>query len=155
MMLSCIFLVTLSNANDIIDVWGKEGASQAFKKYFKEEEWTLNRALVALGSKVPKEALTILRHEGRVGKSMLRSSTALMQHDQDMISKKKRKGDEWTEAELNRAREILNGMYDTEQAELDVLLVKTSGAIKHFPHVRHFCRVPTPNRFIKIGIVCK
>ena len=24
--------VTLSNANDIIDVWGKEGASQAFKK---------------------------------------------------------------------------------------------------------------------------
>jgi hypothetical protein len=123
MMLSCIFLVTLSNANDIIDVWGKEGASQAFKKYFKEEEWTLNRALVALGSKVPKEALTVLRHEGRVGKSMLRSSTALMQHDQDMISKKKRKGDEWTEAELNRAREILNGMYDTEQAELDVLLV--------------------------------
>merc|ERR1719484_281660 len=122
-MLSCIFLVTLSNANDIIDVWGKEGASQAFKKYFKEEEWTLNRALVALGSKVPKEALTVLRHEGRVGKSMLRSSTALMQHDQDMISKKKRKGDEWTEAELNRAREILNGMYDTEQAELDVLLV--------------------------------
>jgi uncharacterized protein YegL len=123
MMLSCIFLVTLSNANDIIDVWGKEGASQAFKKYFKEEEWTLNRALVALGSKVPKEALTILRHQGRVGKSMLRSSTALMQHDQDMVNKKKRKGDEWTEAELNRAREILNGMYDTEQAELDVLLV--------------------------------
>merc|ERR1719389_269763 len=123
MMLSCIFLVTLSNANDIIDVWGKEGASQAFKKYFKEEEWTLNRALVALGSKVPKEALTVLRHQGRVGKSMLRSSTALMQHDQDMINKKRAKGDEWTEAELNRAREILNGMYDTEQAELDVLLV--------------------------------
>ena len=54
---------------------------------------------------------------------MLRSSTALMQHDQDMINKKRAKGDEWTEAELNRAREILNGMYDTEQAELDVLLV--------------------------------
>merc|ERR1719281_2122079 len=36
---------------------------------------------------------------------------------------KKKMVSDWTEAELNRARDILNGMYDTEQAELDVLLV--------------------------------
>merc|ERR1719281_62614 len=36
---------------------------------------------------------------------------------------KKKTASDWTEAELNRARDILNGMYDTEQAELDVLLV--------------------------------
>ena len=99
---------------------GKIGASQLFKEYFKEKEWTLNRALVTLGPKVPREAMTILRDEGRTGKSMLRSSTALLQ--QDLAFNKKKKSD-WTEAELNRARDILNGMYDTEQAELDILLV--------------------------------
>merc|ERR1719389_1583484 len=52
---------------------------------------------------------------------MLRSSTALLQ--QDLAFNKKKTTADWTEAELNRAREILNGMYDTEQAELDVLLV--------------------------------
>merc|ERR1719389_1232942 len=52
---------------------------------------------------------------------MLRSSTALLQ--QDLAFNKKKTAADWTEAELNRAREILNGMYDTEQAELDVLLV--------------------------------
>merc|ERR1719389_463909 len=52
---------------------------------------------------------------------MLRSSTALLQ--QDLAFNKKKTAADWTEEELNRARDILNGMYDTEQAELDVLLV--------------------------------
>jgi uncharacterized protein YegL len=52
---------------------------------------------------------------------MLRSSTALLQ--QDLAANKKKTTADWTEAELNRARDILNGMYDTEQAELDILLV--------------------------------
>merc|ERR1719405_143012 len=102
---------------------GTEGASQLFKEYWREHEheFTLNRALVTLGPKVPREAMTVLRNEGRTGKSMLRSSTALLQ--QDFAFNKNGKKNDWTEAELNRAREILNGMYDTEQAELDVLLV--------------------------------
>merc|ERR1719393_252173 len=120
-MFACLFLVTFTNAIDVIDVMGTEGASQAFKKYFKESEWSLNRALVALGTKVPREAMSILRNEGRTGKSMLRSSTALLQ--QDLAFNKKKTAADWTEEELNRARDILNGMYDTEQAELDVLLV--------------------------------
>merc|ERR1719393_548496 len=120
-MFACLFLVTFTNAIDVIDVMGTEGASQAFKKYFKESEWSLNRALVALGTKVPREAMSILRNEGRTGKSMLRSSTALLQ--QDLAFNKKKTAADWTEEELTRAREILNGMYDTEQAELDVLLV--------------------------------
>jgi len=102
---------------------GTQGASQAFKAYFKEHEWTLNRGLATLGSKVPKEAMAIFRHEGRTGKSNLRSSTALLQQDRLITDKKKVDKSDWTEAELNRAREILNGMYDTEQAELDILLV--------------------------------
>jgi uncharacterized protein YegL len=121
MVAACLFLVTLTNAIDVVDVMGTEGASQAFKKYFKESEWSLNRALVALGTKVPREAMTILRNQGRTGKSMLRSSTALLQ--QDLAFNKKKTTADWTEEELNRARDILNGMYDTEQAELDVLLV--------------------------------
>merc|ERR1719313_3031147 len=121
MRTACIFLLTLANAHiDEIDAMGKEGASQLFKEYFKEHEWSLSQALVTLGNKVPREAMTILREQGRTGKSMLRSSTALLQ--QDLAANKKTTAD-WTEAELNRARDILNGMYDTEQAELDVLLV--------------------------------
>merc|ERR1719313_1915681 len=121
MRTACIFLLTLANAHiDEIDAMGKEGASQLFKEYFKEHEWSLSQALVTLGNKVPREAMTILREQGRTGKSMLRSSTAPLQ--QDLDANKKTTAD-WTEAELNRAREILNGMYDTEQAELDVLLV--------------------------------
>merc|ERR1719201_322132 len=123
-MRACIFLVTLANAKivDDVDAMGTIGAAQLFKKYFKEHEWSLNRALVTLGPKVPREATQILRNEGRTGKSMLRSSTALLQADLALDKKKKTTAD-WTEEELNRARDILNGMYDTEQAELDVLLV--------------------------------
>merc|ERR1719313_2088106 len=121
MRTACIFLLTLANAHiDEIDAMGNEGASQLFKEYFKEHEWSLSQALVTLGNKVPREAMTILREQGRTGKSMLRSSTALLQ--QDLAANKKTTAD-WTEEELNRARDILNGMYDTEQAELDVLLV--------------------------------
>ena len=71
---------------------------------------------------VPREVTTLLRSEGRTGKSMLRSSTAALLQQDTAVNHKKTTAD-WTEEELNRARDILNGMYDTEQAELDVLLV--------------------------------
>merc|ERR1719352_1845765 len=53
---------------------------------------------------------------------MLRSSTAALLQ-QDTARNHKKTTADWTEEELNRARDILNGMYDTEQAELDILLV--------------------------------
>jgi hypothetical protein len=126
-MIGCVLLVTLVNAKHAI--YEYESASTAMKTYFKEEEWPLERALVTMGSSCPREALSLLRKEGRTGKSMLRSSTALMQSD----GSKNTKGTDWTTEELDRARDIMNKMYDTEQAELDVLLVdckKYLGALK-------------------------
>jgi hypothetical protein len=124
-MIACAFLVTLVNAKHAI--YEYESASTAMRDYFHEGEWPLDRALVTLGHSVPREALSLLRKEGKTGKSMLRSSTALMQSE-DM-----RKKEDWTTEELDRARDIMNKMYDTEQSELDVLLVdckKFLGALK-------------------------
>jgi len=119
-----ILLVTLINAHDHTFKMGKTGfkagerltsASTLMKQYYREEDWPFERALGAVNA-MPHEVMSMLRQKGKTGKhgKFLESSTELIQSDKKQVV--------WTAEELDRARIILNRMYDTEQAELDVLM---------------------------------
>merc|ERR1719253_7950 len=70
-----------------------------------------------MGGDVPAEVAALLRKEGKTKKHFLSSSaTALVQGHHG-------KSVEWTDDELDRGKKILNKMYQTEQDELDVLLL--------------------------------
>jgi len=90
-------------------------ASTLMKQYYNEQDWPFEKALSALQD-VPAEVMTLLKRGGKTAKhgKFLVSSTELIQSDKKQVV--------WTAEELDRARIILNKMYDTEQAELDVLM---------------------------------
>ena len=126
-MIASLLLVTLINAHDhkaMSHKIGKTGfkageritsASTLMKQYYNEQDWPFEKALSALQD-VPAEVMTLLKRGGKTAKhgKFLVSSTELIQSDKKQVV--------WTAEELDRARIILNKMYDTEQAELDVLM---------------------------------
>jgi len=124
-MIACVLLVTLANAADhtAVKTALKAGehltsAATLVKAYFHEQDWPFEKALSAMGPSVPAEVMSMLKKEGVAGtKKFLHPTAGLLQEDDS-----KKKGVEWTTEELDRAKVILNRMYDTEQSELDVLL---------------------------------
>merc|ERR1719261_406422 len=84
------------------------------KQYYNEADWPFEKALSAI-DEVPHEVMSLLKRGGKTAKhSKFMASTELIQSDKKQVV--------WMAEELDRARIILNKMYDTEQAELDVLM---------------------------------
>ena len=75
-----------------------------------------------------------------LGCRFLESSTELIQSDKKQVV--------WTAEELDRARIILNRMYDTEQAELDVLMSRRALALAVTFSVRRY------RKYVYLGCEC-